>query len=376
MKEDKQKGAINSTHDFAKNQGKDTNFETIKSIDNEIQERTISELEKRIKNAKIDPFKKLMAKPSVLSIDGVSYGSLGNFSCITGKSKSRKTFFLSMLMAAALDNDGKSQRIKTDIPNKKVIHFDTEQSEYHTQLVSKRVIEQVGSNEYIKNYDCYFLRPFSPSERIEIIEAVIYKENNLGLVIIDGVADLCIGYNDEREASKTVGKLLKWTGELNIHIITVIHQNKADSNTKGHLGGHINQKSETVISVEKDNDISNVATELSRGIEINKLSFSINEDGLPFLVDYIPNNVRNGKTTPREIQKTEHKTIIKNAFDEQEEKLSRTNLLARLKWALELSNYPNGDDKCKEFLNFYKDENYIIQEGNNKPYSLNKDMVG
>lgn len=365
-------GAENNAHDFAKNQDKDTQILSIKMIKKNIEEKTLSEIEKRIVKAKIDPYKKLQIKPSILSIDNVSFGSLGNFSCITGKPKSRKTFFLSMLMAATLDNSGSFQRIKTEIPNKKVIHFDTEQSEYHTQLVSKRVISQVNTNDKIDNYECYCLRPFNATERIEIIEEVIYKEKNLGLVIIDGIADLCGSYNDEKDAMKTVGKLLKWTGELNIHIITIIHQNKADNNSKGHLGGHISQKAETVISVEKDDAISKVKSSFSRGIDINPLSFSIDDNGLPYFVDYIPNITRNGKTKPETIDKKEHELILNNVFEDQPIELSRTNLLKRIKWALEISKYPNGDDKCKEFLNYYKANKLVLQEGKGKPYYLKK----
>jgi len=372
----KEVGANKITNDIPETPHENSDLTSIDGIKNKINTNILSEIEQKVLKSRINPYQKLIKKPSILSIDNVSFGSIGNFSCISGKPKSRKTFFLSMIMASALDNSGSFHRIKTDLQNKKVIHFDTEQSEYHTQLVSKRVLSMVKSNEKTKNYHCYCLRPYSPEERVQIIEYVIYKEKNIGLVIIDGIADLCLGYNDEKEAMKTVGKLLKWTGELNIHITTIIHQNKANNNSKGHLGGHLNQKAETVISVEKDNTVSKVTSDFSRDIDIAPLSFSIDEEGVPYFVDYVSNTSKQKKTDPNLIDISEHKKILKNIFDEQPKLLNRKEIIERIKWSLGIFNYPNGDDKSKEFLTYYKENNFVNQEGKNKPYSLNDKMVG
>ena len=58
--------------------------------------------------------------------------------------------------------------------------------------------------------------------------------------------------NSPREATLIVNYLMNWTEEFNLHLHTVIHQNKGDENARGHIGTEINNKSETVLRVEKD----------------------------------------------------------------------------------------------------------------------------
>ena len=46
-----------------------------------------------IKELEVSPFENIDEPPYFLKIKGTPFGSFGNFSCITGKPKSRKTFF-------------------------------------------------------------------------------------------------------------------------------------------------------------------------------------------------------------------------------------------------------------------------------------------
>lgn len=327
-----------------------------------------------LKRAEIDPYKEIETPPSILSIDGTSFGTLGNFSCLTGKSKSRKTFFLSKLIASALDISGSCQRIKTEIPNTNVLHFDTEQSEYHTQLVARRVISLLGNEEnYYSNYKCYCLRPFDPKTRVNIIKEAIYNTPNLKLVVIDGIADLIIGYNNEDEAIKVIGEFMKWTHELKIHIITIVHQNKGDNNAKGHLGSLILQKAETVLSIEKDGDISKVESTHCRGTEVSPLSFSIDEDELPYFVDYTSTAHSNNrkKIAPRDYEKEVHCTILKDVFKDRKE-LYSVDFSRFLKDALAKHSIMIGDNAIRAWKTFYEVSELIIKEDQQKPYKLSE----
>jgi len=322
--------------------------------------------------SEIEPFTQMGVPPTVLSIDNIAFGSLGNFSCLSGKSKSRKTFFLSLLIAAALDTEDRFQRIKTEIPNTTILHFDTEQAKHHTQNVSERIHSLLEKTNKIENYKCYCLRPHNPQTRIDIIEEAIYNTPNLKLVVIDGIADLIVGYNNEEEASKIMSKFLKWTFEMNIHIITIIHQNKGDNHAKGHLGSFIYQKAETILSVEKDGGVSKVETSYSRGVEIPPMSFSIDENLLPFLVDYIPGSSVSGikKTDPFTMDKDTHQNLLRDVFKEEEE-LMRKDFLDSIKFVLGSYSMHNGDSKCKEFLNYYKNLDFLTQTEKLGPYKKN-----
>lgn len=93
-----------------------------------------------------------------------------------------------------------------------------------------------------------------------MIDYKIRNTRAVGLVIIDGIRDLMLDINNPREATLIVNYLMKWTEEFNLHIHTVIHQNKGDENARGHIGTEINNKSETVLRVEKDKNDDAIST--------------------------------------------------------------------------------------------------------------------
>jgi hypothetical protein len=213
--------------------------------------------------------------------------TLGNFSAITGKGKSKKTFLCSMLMAAACKRSSLENKFIPEFPEGKdvCLYFDTEQGIYDAYTVGKRIEALAGTKaEYFK---MFALREFSPSERVDIIEHGLKKfSKNLGYIIIDGIADLTTAINDEEKASEAVGHLMRWSKNYNCHITVVIHQNKNDEYATGHLGSSIIKKAEVVIKVAKSESysISNVSCDMIRGAsDFDDFAFEINEDGIPHI---------------------------------------------------------------------------------------------
>ena len=179
--------------------------------------------------------------------------TLGNFSAITGKGKSKKTFLTSLILAAAATGNTIQDKFKGSLPANKtgVLLFDTEQSGYDAWIASKRVREIAESD--IPNFGSFDLREFEPLQRCQIIDYGIKKySDNLGFVVIDGIADLVKTINDEDEAVRVVTMLMRWSKKYNIHICNVIHQNKNDNYATGWLGSTIIKKAEAVLSVERD----------------------------------------------------------------------------------------------------------------------------
>ena len=76
------------------------------------------------------------------------------------------------------------------------------------------------------------------------------KDCGAGLVVIDGIADLVSDVNNLDESSMVIQKLMKWTEELDCHIITVIHSNYGSEKPTGHLGSYLEKKAETQIQLE------------------------------------------------------------------------------------------------------------------------------
>ena len=96
------------------------------------------------------------------------------------------------------------------------------------------------------------LREFTPVERRNIIDMALEDEPSIGFVVIDGVRDLISDINSPGESVNIINDLMRWTNVYNIHIHTVLHLNKSDDNTRGHIGTELNNKAETVLKVVKN----------------------------------------------------------------------------------------------------------------------------
>lgn len=210
--------------------------------------------------------------------------TLGNFSAITGRAKSRKSFFgiliLGVMVSGRIMFDKFCPRVR-----KKVILFDTEQGKTRVQRSVQRVIKIAKTG---KDFTAYNLRPYSVEERIKMIEFALYNTEDVGFVLLDGIRDLVTDINSPDQATRISNLLMKWTEERNIHIMVVIHQNKADANARGHIGTEIVNKSETVLSIKKDtiDTINSIVTaEFTRGLDFDEFAYFI-ENGIPTLTPY------------------------------------------------------------------------------------------
>jgi hypothetical protein len=214
-------------------------------------------------------------------------GTYGNFSFLQAPPKSKKTFFVSLLSAIYLAD--KLEQFGGDLranrQDRHIIHFDTEQGNFHAANVFKRPIDMTGIKT--DKYHTLALRQLSFKERVDFIEYYLYDKlegKNIGLVIIDGIADLCSDVNNIEESNAVVQKLMKWTKELNCHIITVIHSNFGTDKPTGHLGSFLEKKAETQIQLELNTvnkHLVTVSCKRSRNAPFENFSFKVNNFGLP-----------------------------------------------------------------------------------------------
>jgi len=223
--------------------------------------------------------------------DWKRFMSLGNFSAITGKSKSKKSMLAALLLACATDNCVLSRKIKGKFNESKrgVLLFDTEQSDYDVYQYGRRV-ENILGGKHRPNFGAFALREFSPKQRIELIETALkHFKDNLAYVVIDGIADLSYTINDEAEANTVVNTLMRWTKVYNCHITTIIHQNKNDNYATGHLGSFVMKKAENVISVKKvDSHRSNITNDYMRGVvAFESFGLELSDDGIPDIINEI-----------------------------------------------------------------------------------------
>lgn len=255
----------------------------------------------------------LKPQPVAISIGHAEYkgtnypipmGSYGDFSCIVGASKAKKSFLKSLLVGGYIGGNTviNAPEIKGHrLTDKYVIDIDTEQSEYHSQRVFKRVVELVGVNPDF--YKPFSLRKLSAKERFEFIDWLFTKSQyvgNIGLVSIDGIADLVNDVNDLEASNNVAQKLLEWSAKENCHIITVLHRNFGTKKPTGHLGSAILKKAETVVFVEKENELTLVNPEYTRNQPFEPFAFAVDSNWLPFVVDYsISDKPINNKEKPK-----------------------------------------------------------------------------
>lgn len=322
--------------------------------------------------------------PVVLMVDDTVIGTLGNFSASIGKAKSKKTFNVSAIVASALSGSTVLHYRSMFPENKrKILYIDTEQGRYHCQQVLKRILRLADLPEY-KNPDNLImlaLRKFSPKLRLAIVEQAIGTIPDLGLVIIDGIRDFLYDINSSSESTDIISKFMQWTDDRQIHIHTILHQNKGDENARGHIGTELNNKAETVLLVEKDkgnSDISHVSAMHIRAMDFEPFAFCINDRALPELAEgYKPEARKPGRPSVekfdpyKDISEPQHRAALEAAFALKEEygykELEDTLIRTYLAEGVRL-NHQN----AVALITMLRNKRMIVQE-NGRKYSFKPD---
>lgn len=321
--------------------------------------------------------------PVVLMVDDAAIGTLGNFSASIGKAKSKKTFNVTAIAASALIN-GTVLKYRSSFPEDKrtVLYIDTEQGRHHCQKVLKRILRLAGLPED-KNPDNLImlaLRKYTPPIRLAIVEQAIGTIPDLGLVIIDGIRDFLYDINSPSEATDIISRFMQWTDDRQIHIHTILHQNKNDENARGHIGTELNNKAETVMQVEvdkMDRTVSVVEAIHIRDREFEPFAFRINDEVLPELLDsYQPQEKKIGRPAKesfdpyKEIAESVHRAALDAAFTNVCI-TSYDDYLERLKEGYALQDIKLGHNKAVKVATFLSNKRMVIKEG--KEYKINPD---
>ena len=188
-----------------------------------------------------------------------------NLTTISGASKSGKSAFTSIILAGAISQTGnidglEGLNVKPNTSGKAVIHFDTEQARHKHQKNLITILDRCGfSNcpDYLLSYNiraleisCYELMV------LQICTAAFLKFKGLHLIVIDGIADFISDVNDPIQANAIVKFFEDLAIKFSCPIITIVHTNPGSDKERGHLGSQCQRKSESVISVKSEGDIS------------------------------------------------------------------------------------------------------------------------
>ena len=340
-------------------------------------------LDEHLSKARINPSEEIQEPPVCLQVVEddtlIDVCTLGNFSLAIGKAKSRKTFLVTLLFSIVTGHQTNKFSGGLPIEKNAGIYFDTEQGRFHVLRLLKRICKLTGK-EKPTNITVYSLRKYAPSDRLALIERAIYNASDLGFVVIDGIRDLVTSINDEEQATIIATHLLKWTEELNIHIMTILHQNKADNNARGHLGAELTNKAETVLSITKQDDdksISIAAAEYCRDKDFDPFAFTINIEGLPEIVEgqEKPTSYKGKKNIVQELGDKNIYSLLTESFSKAD-KLKYAELMRQIKLAANKTLKKDiGDNKIKDIITHCKNNNWVIQEQDKSPYTLGQFTV-
>ena len=332
------------------------------------------ELESYLSKGEIKATDKITVPPKILFVGDCTIATFGNFSASTGKAKSKKTFNISAMVAAAVTNST-VLNYRACLPEGKrnILYFDTEQSKFHCHSVLERIYKLSGLS--LKEDDprlmFWGLREYTPKLRIAVIDYALRKYDEVGLVIIDGLRDLMYDINNGKEATDVMTVLMAWTSVYELHIHTVLHLNKNDNNPRGHIGTELENKAETVLIISKNtmnNSVSEVKPMHMRDKEFTTFAFHIDDNKLPVLDSSMSVTV----VKPREkslvsLDNEVHQEILGKVFEENTP-TKYNELVDVVAQAYEVAGYKRGMNGIKGLLKLLTGKGIIVKEENGYAY--------
>ena len=212
--------------------------------------------------------------------DGTGLIARKNLHVIKGREKTGKSAFGMLLATAAMCMCflGVSPR-ETDL---RVLWIDTEQDTGTLKRRARKTVEMAQNARKGTQLILYSLKGLLPAERLKIALEAIEQERP-DFVLLDGAADLCADFNDNKESAAVVNALLAATEKIGCAILCVIHTNKRDDEARGHMGSILQQKAAEVYEIKKGAEgIVTVSQAVSRFASVPDIRFTIG-DGFSLL---------------------------------------------------------------------------------------------
>ena len=205
----------------------------------------------------------------VVSVNDVPLGTQGNILCITGGEGTGKSNYVTALIAGAIgQSDNNKDKVMDTLgvsvcensKRKAILFYDTEQSEVQTYKNITNLLRCCGRETMPEYLKVYCLTGMSRKERLQAIiqsmDKFHYQFRGIHMVVIDGIADLIKGANDETESIAVVEELYRLTGIYNTCIVTILHFIPSGLKLRGHLGSELQRKAAAILLIEKDTDPS------------------------------------------------------------------------------------------------------------------------
>ena len=233
------------------------NDDVFRLVQQSVEMNSTTDDERLLEQLRITRDKELPPMHFLFRIFGKPCFPRGELVAVTGKAKSGKTLFNSLLMACCVNCEVlQVQRPPEEgdgsCPCQPVrcLWYDTEQSEQSTQdILKNRILRMIEGDN---NFDIFNVRCLHYEERMRLFLTAVRKFRP-ALVVLDGVRDLLADINDGIRAQEVVEDLMKLAQETDCCLVCVLHQNKGaeDRNPRGWIGTELMNKAFEVYACEK-----------------------------------------------------------------------------------------------------------------------------
>lgn len=205
--------------------------------------------------------------------DGAGLMASNNLHLVRGREKTGKSAFGVLLITAALG--GEFLGVLACKKSMRVTWIDTEQDLSTLRRKARKAVEMAQDGENGERLSVYSVKSLSPAERLKtVLEAI--RESRADFVFLDGLADLCADFNDQKECARVVGELVNAAEEAGCALLAVIHTSKTDkSEARGHVGAIAQQKAGEVYEVRREpgSPVADVVQVLSRFAGVPDIAF-------------------------------------------------------------------------------------------------------
>lgn len=248
-------------------QGEDTKINVVIDAKLEAAEKIL----KSYSHLQVTDLTQIPTPVPVLKINGEVISTQGAITTISGSSKSGKTAFSGILVAGTIairEYDGFPDVEIEKANGKAVICLDSEQTRHKFQKNLKSILKRANLENCPENLLCYNIREedISSYTKItsEITQAAFTKFNGIHMILVDGGADYIRDVNDPIQSNAMVKYLEDLAIKYSTSVITIVHVNPGSDKERGHFGSQLQRKSESVITVKTQGDVSYIEPKFLR----------------------------------------------------------------------------------------------------------------
>jgi hypothetical protein len=191
----------------------------------------------------------------IFSIQSKHVGSRNAFVTLSGLPKAGKSSFIAAIVASAfVPYEIFGMKLHLPMDGKKLCYFDTESSDFDFYRQINKIKGFAELTSLPDWFNAYQVREDGSGIIRKMIETYLSENPDCSVIIIDGLLDLLVNYNDERESSLLTKWLKKITKVYNVLLITVLHQSKSNLSTTGHIGSASDRFAQSTLDIVKDKE--------------------------------------------------------------------------------------------------------------------------